>query len=237
MKEIEKMKVYRLKKIDNDEKISFEEWFQYYQENTGIFWKILRQRVRTMRYTLEYEGELEDLMQEAIERVCRKFEKEKSIPEIYKHTTFDIEVRAVIKDHIWKINKFKGLPGKGIPSPYFGISLSYDPMMIENPDQLEKFISGFTEKEKIILGTKIDPAFAGDGERIQITSGDYLSVDQKIDIAACLDKDEQKIVSLLLAKYQKKEVADIMKMSRQGIYWKLSIIRKKLEAAGLKPAV
>lgn len=231
-------KIYRLKKTeDKDGYISFQEWFAYYQENTGIFWKILRQRIRTMRYSLEYGSDLEDLMQEAIERVCRKFEKEKKILEIYKHTTFDIEVRAVIKDHIWKINKFKGLPGKGIPSPYFGISLSYDPMMIENPDQLEKFISGFTEKEKIILGTKIDPAFAGDGERIQITSGDYLSVDQKIDIAACLDKDEQKIVSLLLAKYQKKEIADIMKMSRQGIYWKLSKIREKLEAAGLKPAV
>ena len=231
-------KIYRVKKTeDKEEHITFAEWFTYYQENTGIFWKILRQRIRTMRYSLEYGSDLEDLMQEAIERVCRKFEKEKKILEIYKHTTFDIEVRAVIKDHIWKINKFKGLPGKGIPSPYFRISLSYDPMMIENPDQLEKFISGFTEKEKIILGTKIDPAFAGDGERIQITSGDYLSVDQKIDIAACLDKDEQKIVSLLLANYKKTEVADIMKLSRQGIYWKIKVIRKKLEAAGLKPAV
>ena len=165
-------------------------------------------------------------MQEAVERVCRKFAKVKSIPEAYKHTTFDIEARAVIKDHIWKINRFKGLPGKGIPSPYFGISLSYDPALIENPDRVEKFISGFTEKEKIILGTKIDPAFAGDGERVMTTSSDYLSIDQKIDIAACLDPDERKIVILLLAKYQKKEVADIMKLSRQGIYWKLSKIRK-----------
>ena len=230
-------KIYRLKKFDNDEKISFEEWFQYYQENTGIFWAILRQRVRVTRYSLEYGNELEDLMQEAIERVCRKFEKEKSIPEIYKHTTFDIEVRAVIKDHIWKINKFKGLPGKGIPSPHFGISLSYDSAMIKDPDRVEKLITGFTEKEKIILGTKIDPMFAGDGERVMVTSDNYLAVDQKIDIAACLDKAEQKIVSLLLANYKKTEVADIMKMSRQGIYWKIKVIRKKLEAAGLKPAV
>lgn len=230
-------KIYRLKKFDNDEKISFEEWFQYYQENEGIFWKILRQRVRLMRYSLEYGNDLEDLMQESVERVCRKFAKEKSILEIYKHTTFDIEARAVIKDHIWKINKFKGLPGKGIPSPHFGISLSYDPAMIKDPDRVEKLITGFTEKEKIILGSKVDPAFAGDGERVMITSSDYLSIDQKIDIAACLDPDERKIVILLLAKYQKKEVADIMKLSRQGIYWKLSKIRKKLEAAGLKPAV
>ena len=71
-------KVYRIKKReDNEEYITFAEWFTYYQENTGIFWKILRQRIRTMRYTLEYGSDLEDLMQEAIERVCRKFEKEK----------------------------------------------------------------------------------------------------------------------------------------------------------------
>lgn len=232
-------KIYRIKKFDDDdrEKMDFTEWFAYYQENTGIFWKILRQRIRTMRYSLEYGSDLEDLMQEAIERVCRKFEKEKKILEIYKHTTFDIEVRAVIKDHIWKINKFKGLPGKGIPSPYFGISLSYDSMMIKDPGQVEKFISGFTEREKIILGSKVDPAFAGDGERVMVTSDNYLAVDQKIDIAACLDKAEQKIVILLLASYKKTEVADIMKLSRQGIYWKIKVIRKKLEAAGLKPAV
>lgn len=231
-------KVYRIKKTeDKEEYISFEEWFTYYQENTGIFWAILRQRIRITRYSLEYGSELDDLMQEAVERVCRKFEKEKSIPELYRHTTFDIEVRAVIKDYIWKINRFKGLPGKGIPSPHFGISLSYDSAMIENPDRVEKLITGFTEKEKIILGSKIDPAFAGDGERVMVTSDNYLAVDQKIDIAACLDPNEQKIVSLLLANYKKTEVADIMKMSRQGIYWKLSIIRKKLEAAGLKPAV
>ena len=231
-------KIYRIKKTkDKKDYMGFQEWFTYYQENTGIFWSILRQRIRVTRYSLEYGNELDDLMQEAIERVCRKFEKEKSIPEIYKHTTFDIEVRAVIKDHIWRTNRFKGLPGKGIPSPYFGISLSYDPALIENPDRVEKFISGYTEKEKIILGSKVDPMFAGDGERIQITSSDYLAVDQRLDIAACLDPDERKIVFLLLAKYQKKEVADIMKLSRQGIYWKLSKIRKKLEAAGLKPAV
>ncbi len=229
-------KIYRIKKFDDREKMDFTEWFDYYQENTGIFWAILRQRIRTMRYTLEYGSDLDDLMQATLERVCRKFAKEKSILEIYKHTTFDIEVRAVIKDHIWRTNRFKGLPGKGIPSPYFGISLSYDPALIENPGQVEKFISGFTEKEKIILGSKIDPAFAGDGERIQITSSDYLAVDQKIDIAACLDKAEQKIVSLLLANYKKTEVADIMKLSRQGIYWKIKVIRKKLEAAGLKLA-
>lgn len=231
-------KVYRIKKNEGGEEyIDFEEWFEYYQENEGIFWKILRQRVRLMRYSLEYGNDLEDLMQEAVERVCRKFAKEKSIPEIYKHTTFDIEVRAVVKAHIWKINKFKGLPGKGIPSPNFGISLSYDPALIKDPGQVEKFISGYTEREKIILESKIDPMFAGDGERIQITSSDYLSIDQKIDISACLEPDERKIVFLLLANYKKTEVADIMKLSRQGIYWKIKVIRKKLEAAGLKLAV
>lgn len=230
-------KVYRIKKnVDNEEHIGFTEWFEYYQENTGIFWAILRQRIRITRYSLEYGSELEDLMQEAVERVCRKLQGS-TIPYQYRHTTFDIEARAVIKAHIWQTNKFKGLPGKGIPSPHFGISLSYDSMMIKDPGQVEKFISGFTEREKIILGSKVDPAFAGDGERVMVTSDNYLAVDQKIDIAACLDKAEQKIVSLLLAKYQKKEVADIMKLSRQGIYWKIKVIRKKLEAAGLKPAV
>lgn len=230
-------KIYRIKKTkDKKDYMGFQEWFTYYQENTGIFWAILRQRVRVTRYSLEYGNELEDLMQATLERVCRKLQGS-TIPYQYRHTTFDIEARAVIKDHIWRTNRFKGMPGKGIPSPYFGISLSYDSAMIKDPGQVEKFISGFTEKEKIILGSKIDPAFAGDGERVMITSSDYLSIDQKIDIAACLDPDERKIVSLLLANYKKTEVADIMKMSRQGIYWKLSKIRKKLEAAGLKPAV
>jgi len=53
MKEIEKMsKIYRIKKFDDREKMDFTEWLEYYQENTGIFWAILRQRIRVTKYSL-----------------------------------------------------------------------------------------------------------------------------------------------------------------------------------------
>lgn len=228
-------KIYRIKKFNNEEKMNFEEWFQYYQENQGIFWAILRQRIRTTRYSLEYGSELEDVMQESIEKVIEKFQKEKSIPSLYKHSIFRQAVRNAINIHIRKTNLFRGLPAMGIPQEY----------EIESFSEIGERISAVLAGEKVEIKKEIyhqtktgeskKDYFAGDGERVMITSGDYLPVDQKIDIKNCLTKKENKIVVLTLQKYRQKEIADMM-----GIHWKtvhntVRRIRRKLEAAGLKP--
>ena len=110
-------KIYRIKKReDNEEYITFAEWFTYYQENTGIFWKILRQRVRLMRYTLEYESEMDDLMQSAVEKVLIQFQVKKFIPFQYRHTIFSLCCQNAVNQHVRQLNLFKGLPAKGMPT-------------------------------------------------------------------------------------------------------------------------
>ncbi len=109
------LKIYRIKKFDDEEKISFEEWLEYYQENQGIFWKILRQRVRLMRYSLEYESELDDLMQSAVEKVLEQFQAKNTIPFQYRHTLFSLCAQNAVNQHVRQLNLFKGCPATGRP--------------------------------------------------------------------------------------------------------------------------
>ena len=227
-------KIYRIKKFNNEEKMSFDEWFQYYQENQGIFWAILRQRIRTTRYSLEYGNELEDVMQESIEKVIEKFQKEKSIPSLYKHSIFRQAVRNAINIHIRKTNLFRGLPAMGIPQEY----------EIESFSEIGERISAVLAGEKVEIKKEIyhqtktgeskKDYFAGDGERVMVTSDNYLAVDQKIDVKNCLSKEENRIVVLLLQKYTRPEVAKIIKVNERTVYRKIAKIRQKLEAAGLR---
>ena len=91
-------------------------WFiKYYQKNPGIFWKILRQRVRVMRYTLEYESEIEDLMQSSVEKVLKQFQVKQVIPFRYRHTLFSLCCQNAINQHVRALNLFKGVPAKGMP--------------------------------------------------------------------------------------------------------------------------
>lgn len=182
-------------------------WINYHTLNPGRFWTILRQRCRLMRYTLEYESELDDLMQSAVEKVLEQFQKEKVIPFQYRHTIFSLCCQNAINQHIRSLNLFKGLPAMGMPSE-------------------EEMKKRREEKKK--------DYFAGDGERVMITSTDYLSVDLKIDISLALTKEENKIVKMLLLKYKKTEIAKTLKIDERTIYKKLVRIKKKLEAAGLK---
>ena len=184
------------------ERINLNEWLEYYQENSGIFWKILRQRIRLMRYTLEYESELEDLMQSSIEKVLKQFQIKKFIPFQHRYTLFSLCAQNAINQHVRALNLFKGIPATGRPEA----------------------------KE----GEKIDTYFAGDGERVTITSTDYLSIDLKIDVSLALTKEENKIVVLLLQKYTREEIAKIIKVNERTVYRKIASIRQKLEAAGLR---
>ena len=156
-------------------KISSEYWINYHTLNPGRFWAILRQRVRTMRYTLEYDGEIEDLMQSSVEKVLEQFQKEKVIPFRYRHTLFALCAQNAINQHVRALNLFRGVPATGIPAA----------------------------KE----GEKINPAFAGDGERVMTTSTNYLAIDLKIDVSLALTKEENKIVIMLLQKYTREEIA------------------------------
>lgn len=229
-------KVYRIKKTeDKEEYISFEEWFEYYQENTGIFWAILRQRIRTTRYSLEYGSELDDIMQASLEKVIEKFNKEKSIPSLCKHSIFRQAVKNAINIHIRKTNLFRGLPAMGVPQEYVSESLS------EIAERLSASLAGkkVEPKRETYQQTKTGAAqkdyFAGDGERVMVTSDNYLSIDQKIDVKNCLSKEENKIVVLLLQKYRQYEIADMLRIHEKTVYNTIRRIRKKLEAAGLKP--
>ena len=228
-------KIYRLKKFDNDEKISFKEWFQYYQKNQGIFWAILRQRVRVTRYSLEYGNELEDLMQDSLEKVIEKFNKEKTIPELYKHSIFRQAARNAINIHIRQTNLFKGIPAMGIPQEYEAESLS------ETAERLVASLAGEKTEPKremyqqVKTGESKKDYFSGDGERVMVTSDNYLSIDQKIDVKNCLSKKENKIVVLLLQKYKRYEIADMLRIHEKTVYNTIRRIRKKLEEAGLKP--
>ena len=183
-------------------KIDSPYWIKYHALNPGRFWKILRQRVRLMRYTLEYESEMDDLMQSSIEKVLIQFQVKKFIPFQYRHTIFSLCCQNAVNQHVRQLNLFRGLPATGMP--------------------------------QVKEGEKINPAFAGDGERVQVTSTDYLSIDLKIDISLALTKEENKIVIMLLQKYTREEIAKKMKVHINTIYNKIKSIKAKLEAAGLK---
>lgn len=198
------MKVYRIKNQESEdqEKIDLETWLDHYQKNPGIFWKILRQRVRLMRYSLEYESELDDLMQSAVEKVLEQFQAKNTIPFQYRHTLFSLCAQNAVNQHVRQLNLFRGLPATGMP--------------------------------EIKEGEKINPAFAGDGERVMTTSMDYLAIDLKIDMSLALTKEENKIVKMLLLKYTRPEIAKIIEVDERTVYRKIAKIRQKLESAGLR---
>lgn len=106
------------------ERINLNQWIEYYQENQGSFWAILRQKMRLMRYTLEYESELDDLMQGAIEIVIKNFKKRETIPEIFKYSIFSLAVQNAINTHIRQLNLFKGCPATGRPEAKEGESFN-----------------------------------------------------------------------------------------------------------------
>ena len=227
-------KIYRIKKFDDREKMDFTEWLEYYQENTGIFWAILRQRIRVTRYSLEYGNELDDLMQASLEKVMLQFDREKTIPSLYKHSIFRQAARNSINIHIRQTNLFRGLPAMGIPQEYETESL------LEICERISAVLAGeeVEPKKEVYRQTKNGESkkdyFAGDGERVMVTSDNYLAVDQKIDVKNCLSKEENRIVVLLLQKYTRPEIAKIIKVNERTVYRKIAKIRQKLEAAGLR---
>ena len=227
-------KIYRIKKFDDREKMDFTEWLEYYQENTGIFWAILRQRVRVTRYSLEYGNELEDLMQDSLERVFQQFDREKTIPSLYKHSIFRQAVRNSINIHIRKSNLFRGLPAMGIPQEYVSESFA------DIAARILALLAGeeVEPKKEVYRQTKTGESkkdyFAGDGERVMTTSMDYLSIDLKIDVSLALTKEENKIVKMLLLKYTRPEIAKIIGVNERTVYRKIANIRQKLENAGIR---
>jgi len=86
------------------------EWFKFYEENEGIFWEILRQRIRCRKYDLEYGSDLDDLMQASIENVIKTFNKKKTIPYRYRYTAFKLAAKNAVNTYIRQLNLFKGVP-------------------------------------------------------------------------------------------------------------------------------
>jgi len=64
------------------------------------------------------------------------------------------------------------------------------------------------------------------GERVIITSTDYLSSDLKVDLERILTAKQYKIVKMILMKYTLEEIAKTQKVTRQAIHKQLQQIRK-----------
>lgn len=170
------------------------EWFKFYEENEGIFWEILRQRIRCRKYDLEYGSDLDDLMQASIENVIKTFNKKKTIPYRYRYTAFKLAAKNAVNTYIRQLNLFKGMPANS-----------------------ENFSIGFN----------------GSGEKVIVTSGDYTSIDFKIDLSLTLTNRQQKIVKLLNMKYKKTEIAKMLGVNERNLYKQIGVIKKKIKAAGL----
>lgn len=104
-----------MQEAGNESKVDSAWWIKYYHLNSGRFWAVLRQRVRLMRYTLEYESEMDDLMQSAVEKVLIQFQVKKFIPFQYRHTIFSLCCQNAVNQHVRQLNLFKGLPAMGMP--------------------------------------------------------------------------------------------------------------------------
>lgn len=118
------------------ERINLNQWIEYYQENQGSFWAILRQHVRTMRYTLEYDGEIEDLMQSSIEKVLEQFQVKQVIPFRYRHTLFSLCCQNAINQHVRALNLFKGIPADNREKYQIGFNSSGEKILATSGDYL-----------------------------------------------------------------------------------------------------
>lgn len=196
-------KNYRIKNQESEdrEKIDLETWLDHYQKNPGIFWAILRQRIRLMRYTLEYESELEDLMQSSVEKVLKQFQKERVIPFQYRHTIFSLCAQNAINQHIRALNLFRGLPAMGMP-----VSKEGEKIDTRFSGDGERIMT--TSMDYLSIDLKIDVSIALTKEENKIVKMLLLKFTRE-EIAKIIKVDERTVYRKIAKIRQKLEVAGL----------------------------
>lgn len=213
-------KAYRVKRVhkDNDsQKLDLDRWFQHYELNTGIYWQILRQQIRGRKYSLEYSGELDDLMQSAIEQVIKQFQKKEVIPSYWKLTSFKMAAKNAINSHIRAADKFAARPSQHMLEKYGEAKIA---------GLSEKTIK---ERKKHYSVKKF--GFVGDGDRVPVTLGNYSQVEIMIDLELLLTPEQLRIAKMLNQGFKQTEIAKMTKVDDRTIRRQVSRIRKSILAS------
>ncbi len=214
------MKAYRIKKVHKDgdcQKLDLNGWFAHYELNTGIYWQILRQQIRGRKYSLEYSGELDDLMQSAIEQVIKQFQKKEVIPSYWKLTSFKMAAKNAINSHIRAADKFAARPSQHMLEKYGEAKIA---------GLSEKTIK---ERKKHYSVKKF--GFVGDGDRVPVTLGNYSQVEIMIDLELLLTPEQLRIAKMLNQGFKQTEIAKMTKVDDRTIRRQVSRIRKSILAS------
>ncbi len=202
-------KAYRVKKYKDCDDMDLCAWINYYQKNQRLFWYFLHQRIYCRKYTLEHGWEIDDLMQSSVELVIRSFQRRKTIPCYWKHTIFRMAATNAINLHIREMDKFAGRPSQYMLRKFESVR--------ENPGK------GF--------------GWVGNGDRVQVTSGNYNRVDLKVDLERTLSTRQCEIVKLLHMGYKQTEIAKMLFVCDRTIRRNIMRIRESLDAAGFRNTI
>lgn len=195
-----------MQELYNRIEINSSYWIKYHSLNQGRFWAILRQRVRVMRYTLEYESELDDLMQSAVEKVLIQFQKEQVIPFRYRHTIFSLCCQNAINQHVRALNLFKGCPATGRPEAKEG-------------EKIDTYFAGDGERvmttsmDYLSIDLKIDVSLALTKEENKIVKLLLMKYTRE-EIAKIIKVDERTVYRKIAKIRQKLESAGLRECAR-----------------------
>lgn len=215
------MKKYTIKRQDSST-MDVAAWMDDYQKNPGMYWKILRQRIRVRKYSLEYGSEVEDLMQCAVEQLLKVFSRKKELPTKWIYTSFKLACVNALNQHIRSWDKYSCNPSARMVQKY---EVAKDAAISER-----------SRKERIKHFSIQQFGFVGDGERTPVVAGGYTKVDMMVDISRLLDSRQLRIVKLLNAGFKQVEIASNFKTSPQQIYREVKRIRNLLQKEGFMAA-
>ena len=221
IKGVAKMKKYTIKRQDSST-MDVAAWMDDYQKNPGRYWKILRQRIRVRKYSLEYGSEVEDLMQESIEQLLKVFARKKELPTKWIYTSFKLAATNALNIHIRQYDKYACNPSAKMKEKY--------------EDAKGAAISERSRKERMKHFSVQQFGFVGDGERTPIVAGGYSKIDMLVDLGMVLDSRQMRIVKLLNAGYRQTEIANIFRTSQQQIYREVKRVRRLLQKEGFMAA-
>jgi hypothetical protein len=193
-------------KLESDKDITFNEWFNFYENNKKSFNYILfhnniiekngkftesqeMEAETTSAFYKILEAEEEDIKQLTLIKIMEYFDKHTTIKWKYRFSLYALMAFNAIKAHSRMIKRSR---------------------LSVNPDQQVK--TGYNENKEKILLTE-DP-----------TGYNELRIDLKL----ILNSRQYEITQLLEAGYQKQEIAALLAISRQSIHKNLLVIRQKI---------
>lgn len=195
-----------VKKLEGDRNISFNEWFNFYQDNQKSFNYIfyhnnilVKNGKRTKSQEMEaektsafykiLEGEEEDVKQLTLIKIMEYFDKHITIKWKHKFSLYALAALNAIKAHSRMIKRSK---------------------LALNPNQQVK--TGYGDNQ----------------ERILLVENPTSYNELRIDLKSVLNSRQYEIVQLLEAGYQKQEISKMLDISRQATHKNERIIRQKI---------